>query len=42
MEFKMFSGAGKIYDKCKRIKPMNKTQREKVYASCEISADSQR
>ena len=40
MSTKMFSEVGKTYDRSKAVCPLNKEQREKIYGSCEIKAES--
>ena len=37
----MLSTAGKLFDKCRQVKPMDKDKREKMYASTEIQAEPQ-
>lgn len=34
MPIKMLSDVGKTYDRSRTIRPMDKNQRERVYASC--------
>ena len=37
MSSQLFSGAGKIHERCQKIKPLNKTQRERMYSNGEVS-----
>ena len=42
MSVQLYSGAGKIHERCKKIKPLNKTQRERMYSSSERTQETKK